>query len=204
MSLSKWGEVRALNIRQWLGYEIPENQLSKVDLKLNEILNQYRSIFEKYCDVETSLNLAELEKKITDMFFENAIFHGFISWFTEEGKVALSGIGRNLYRDGEILLEELNYLEFILSSESNNVKSYPDDVIGTLVDITDQLDMLLSSATVEFELRRLPSKIVITPEVVYKHCIKQYIGEYDVIRENNDFMEIKDSYNNCEGPFYIY
>lgn len=205
MNLSNWGEVGTLNIRQWLGYEIPENQLSKVDLKLNEILNQYRIIFEKYCDIETSLSLSGLEKKINDTFFEKAIFQGFVSWFTEEGKATLLGVGLNLYKDDEILLEELNYLEFILSSESNNVKSYPDDVMGTLVDVTDQLDMLLSSAAVELELRHLTSKIVISPEdmIVYKGYIQQYMGGYDILRGNNDFMDIRDSYNNCESPFYI-
>lgn len=205
MYLSKWGEVRVLNIRQWLGYEIPESHLSEVDLKLDEILNQFQSILGKYCDIDASLSLAEIEKKIDIALSDHSIYQGFVDWFTEEGKVALIEFGRNLYKDDEVLVEELNYLKFILSSEINNVMDYPDDVIGTLVDITDQLDMLLSSANKVYELRRLSSKIVINPEDIYfQNYFQQDIYGHAILGEDYGFMEMRDSYNYCENPFYIH
>lgn len=193
-----------MNIRQWLGYEVPENHLSEVDLKLNEILSQFQSIFEKYCNIDASLSLADLDNKIDNSLLDNSIYRGFVDWFIEEGKATLIGLGNNLYKDDEILVEELNYLKFILTSESNNVLDYPEDVIGTLVDIIDQIGVLLSPAIKVCELKKVTSKIVFKPEDI--HC-QDYLLE-DIYKQitlwgDYGFMEERDSYNYCENPFYI-
>lgn len=142
-----------MNIRAWLGYESKES-LSQVDQVVDDILNSYYSISEKFAKGQNLNNIKELAAVVKNDS-SNEIYLGFVNWFNEEGKEFLVNTARFLYENDDVLKEELTYLQFIVSDEANNTDDYPCDVIGILVDISDQMKSLLQKATVSFELSEL-------------------------------------------------
>lgn len=127
-----------MNIRNWFldGNKV---EFSKTDIIVNEVLSNFKVIFEKI----TGDNFSNINSLAMELDSQKDIPNGFRNWFYSEGKELLIKLSNSRFCDNPIIEYELNYVSFIMSSEARGKLENLDDSTGLMADILHHLDKLL-------------------------------------------------------------
>lgn len=190
-----------MNIRTWLGYNNPTNRFSQVDKKVDSILTYFHKIALNFMNQSETSSITSLEKSLENMASDREVYIGFKNWFFEEGKDFLINSGKYLYAEDSVLCEELEYLEFVIASESSNIDEYPEETIGILVDVSDQFNDLIENAIITLELTEKGNSFTYP----YDDFLSSDYHKNMLIKNLNywNMYGDLDSCNNCENLFFI-
>lgn len=191
-----------MNIRTWLGYNNPLVQFSQVDKKVDSILTYFHKIALNFVNESELSSITALELSLKDEKSERDIYIGFKNWFFEEGKDFLISSGKNLYADNAMLCEELEYLEFVISTESSSIDEYPEELIGILIDVSDQFNELLEDAQI---VDILEMKKTHTFSHLDDGFLNSYYQKRWILNNLNYWDDSKgqDSYNKSKSLFFV-
>lgn len=139
-----------MDIRSWFDYDLTDEEesfeYSQLDLKLNDILYTFKNMtYDIKC-----MNERKLE---TEEFFELSSYLN-CNRDLENMKNDISFLAGNLYYNNEAILEDLEYLDFILKLDHNNLQKGFCDELESLDAIDTVIFMMkeyLSSAIVKKE-----------------------------------------------------
>lgn len=142
-----------MDIRKWLGYDTTNIKFTNVDLKLNEVMATYKLLFEKLLsrDITQFSSESFLEGKK-----EDSLYGCLECWLSRVGKTSLVDLGGFSYSENSKLVEELQYINFILKSELDNVEENKEDVVVSIFEITAELENLLLVSSFNLELSKMP------------------------------------------------
>lgn len=139
-----------MDIRSWFDYDLTDEEesfeYSQLDLKLNDILYTFKSM-------TSDIKFMNERKLETEEFFELSSYLN-CNRDLENMKNDISFLAGNLYYNNEAILEDLEYLDFILKLDHNNLQKGFCDELESLDAIDTVIFMMkeyLSSAIVKKE-----------------------------------------------------
>ncbi|WP_241669610.1 hypothetical protein [Bacillus cereus] len=146
-----------MNIREWFGYNNKFTETTESDKYLDKLFVLYADALKQYFSVEDASDFNELihNAKRNDLSRGQQLF---LNWIQEKGQPQILRFVSKTVPNDKTLIATLDYEIYMLESEMDF--DYPEDIVSSLMSITDLLPEIInpilesSSTEEEFVIQR--------------------------------------------------